>query len=888
MTQSTHSPVATRSGIRGGVLALLCCLYLGAAPPPAAIVTLQLKWHHQFQFAGYYAAQDQGYYRDAGLEVRILEAKPAIDVIQEVVQGRAQYGVGSSALVLSRQKGEPVVVLATVFQHSPFIIMAKADDRINSVQDLVGRRLMLERHADELIAYLRKEGVSERKVTLLPHTFDPLDLLRGKVDAMSAYVTDEPYLLKQNHQEVIEFSPRMGGIDFYGDNLFTSEAELRANPARVKAFREASMKGWKYAMQHQEEIIQLIMARYGPGCGHDYLAFEAQKMVPLLQPVLVEMGYMYPGRWQHIVDTYVDLGLLPKGFKLEGFLYDPDAGARQDYRRLTRALAALLTLGVLLGGAAVVFFRLNLKLKREIASREAAEEAIRLEHAKTERYLRVAEVILVVLEGDGRITMLNRKGHAVLGYEEGELVGRNWFDTCLPPDACATVKEDYQRILAGPSGTVRVNENVVVRKDGELRLIAWHDSPLTDAQGRVTGMLSSGEDITLRRREEADKAALEIQLQQAQRMESIGSLAGGVAHDMNNVLGAILGMASAHVEGQPEASPARQAFGTIIRAAERGGKMVKGLLTFARMSTSQDQEVDLNAVLQDVILLLERTTLAKVRLETDLAADLRPIRGDAGALNHAFMNICINAVDAMPEPGTLTIRTRNLGSGHAPDQAEVQVRDTGQGMTRDVLAQALNPFFTTKPQGKGTGLGLSMVYSTVQAHGGTLELQSEPGQGTVVTTRFPACSPAAPLAAPVTEVARLAPRALRVLLVDDDDLVRSSMEAVLEELGHDPILAGSGEEGLRRLQDDLQVDLVIMDMNMPGLGGSGTLPLLRALRPVLPVLLATGRVDQTALDLVASHAPVAILAKPFSLRELQQHIQGLLEQAHGARERQRP
>ena len=391
-------------------------------------------------------------------------------------------------------------------------------------------------------------------------------------------------------------------------------------------------------------------------------------------------------------------------------------------------------------------------------------------------------------------------------------------------------------------------------------------------------MVSSGEDITLARRAQADKAALEMQLQQSQRMESIGSLAGGVAHDMNNVLGAILGMASAHEEGQPEGSPARQAFGTIIRAAERGGKMVKGLLSFARMSTDQDQEVDLNALLREEIHLLERTTLAKVRLDIDLAADLRPIRGDAGALNHAFMNICINAVDAMPEPGTLAIRTRNV----APHHVEVQVRDSGEGMTREVLERVLNPFFTTKPQGKGTGLGLSMVYSTVQAHGGTLDIQSEPGRGTVVTTRFPACSPGGPVPAPPDPSAQRAPRALRVLVVDDDELVRSSMEAVLEEMGHLPTLAASGEEGLRLIQDEPAFDLVVMDMNMPGLGGGGTLPRLRALRPSLPVLLATGRVEPSTLDLMARHPPVAILPKPFSLRDLQRHIQGLLAQAQDA------
>jgi PAS domain S-box-containing protein len=593
---------------------------------------------------------------------------------------------------------------------------------------------MLESHANELIAYLRKEGVPESSVTLVPHTFDPMDLINGKVDAMSAYVTDEPFFLAQNHHSSLEFTPRMGGIDFYGDNLFTSEAELKAHPLRVKAFREASLKGWKYAMQHPDAVIDLIQARYGPRRGRAYLSYEAQKMVPLIQPVLVDMGYMYNGRWQHIADTYTELGLLPKGFPLEGFLYDPEVGARQDYRRLTRALAALLALGGILGGAVLVFIRLNLKLRKEIASRERAEEAIRLEHEMTERYLRVAEVILLARDPRGRIIMLNRKGHAVLGHPEGALVGQDWFERCVPEEGLEIARAAFQRVLGGLQDALATRESLVRCADGSQRLVEWHDTPLTDAVGAIIGAVSSGEDITELRRNQRERAALQAQLLQTQKMESIGSLAGGVAHDMNNVLGAILGIASVHVEGQPEGSTTRRAFATIIRASERGGKMVKGLLSFARMTASNTQAVDLNALLQEMIQLLERTTLAKVRLEVDLAADLRPIQGDPGALNHAFMNLCINAVDAMAGAGSLFIRTRNIELG----QVEVQFRDTGVGMTPEVMERAMDPFFTTKPQGQGTGLGLAMVYSTIQAHGGTLELQSQPGAGTVVTTRFPA------------------------------------------------------------------------------------------------------------------------------------------------------
>ena len=368
---------------------------------------------------------------------------------------------------------------------------------------------------------------------------------------------------------------------------------------------------------------------------------------------------------------------------------------------------------------------------------------------------------------------------------------------------------------------------------------------------------------------EEEKAKLVAQLQQAQKMEGLGSLAGGVAHDMNNVLGAILGMASANLASQPQGSIAYHAFDTISQAAIRGGKMVQSLLNFARQSPIEEHETDINVILREEANLLERTTLAKIRLEVNLALELRPILGDASALTHAFMNLCVNAVDAMPGSGTLTLQTRNVDK----DWIEVLVEDTGAGMSKEVLEKAMDPFFTTKEVGKGTGLGLSMVYSTVMAHHGQIEIQSEPGQGTRVRMRFPACEPMCSPPEPAAEShAESAHGKLNVLLVDDDELIQSTLQVVLEVLGHTVVTASSGEKALAKLEAGFQPDVVILDMNMPGLGGTGTLPRLRALRPTVPVLLATGRADQAALDLVAAHPHVTLLSKPFGMKELQQHL----------------
>ena len=354
-------------------------------------------------------------------------------------------------------------------------------------------------------------------------------------------------------------------------------------------------------------------------------------------------------------------------------------------------------------------------------------------------------------------------------------------------------------------------------------------------------------------------------------MESLGILAGGVAHDMNNVLAAILSLASAHIPAQAPGSAAHDAFGTIIKAAERGGRMVSSLLSFARQRPAELRALDLNALLGEQAQLLRHTTLARVRLELDLEPRLRPIQGEASTLAHALMNLCVNAVDAMAGQGTLTLRSRNRDDGWV----EVQVEDTGTGMPREILDKAMDPFFTTKAPGKGTGLGLAMVYSAVKAHQGRLDLHSEVGRGTRVSLQFAPCAPAPGGPGPGARPAQPPPRGRKVLLVDDDEMVQWSMKALLEVLGHLTTVAGSGEEALELLAAGYRPDVVVQDMTMPGLGGAATLPLLRERCPAVPILLATGRADQAALDLVAGHAGVRLLPKPFTMDEFDQSLDAL-------------
>ena len=245
-------------------------------------VVLQLKWLHQFQFAGYHAAVEKGFYREAGLEVELREAQPGRDPMAEVVAGRADFGVGTTDILLMRDRGEAVVVLAAIMQHSPLALMTRRDGGRRNIHQLAAGRLMIEPHSAELFAYFSREGIDVSKLDLVEHDFDVGRVLDGTVDAMSVYSTDEPWLMQVQGVDYTLFRPVDSGIDFYGDNLFTTEAQIDDHPDRVRAFLAASLKGWEYAMRHPEEIAQLIVDRYSDRKGLDWLLFEAKAMLEIM------------------------------------------------------------------------------------------------------------------------------------------------------------------------------------------------------------------------------------------------------------------------------------------------------------------------------------------------------------------------------------------------------------------------------------------------------------------------------------------------------------------------------------------------------------------------------------------------------------------------------
>jgi diguanylate cyclase (GGDEF)-like protein len=379
---------------------LLLGLGLGAAPLPARPadtpepVRLQLKWKHQFQFAGYYAAEAHGYYQEAGFDVRLVESNGE-DTIDTVLHGAADYGVANSEIALRRALGEPVVALATILQHSALALAVRGGTSL-TVHDLAGKRIMVSPHDVELFAYLKREGLPGDRVERVPQSFDIEDLVRGRVDGFSVYTTDQVFALRKRGFPHTVLSPRSAGIDFYGDTLFTTEARAKARPARVAAFLEASLRGWQYAMDHPEELADLILARYGARNPREQLLAEAAEMRRLMQPELVEIGHMNPGRWQHIAEVYADLGMLPRDFSLEGFLFDPTPPANLGrlYGWLALAVAAAIWVGLL----ALWQSQRNRELRRAIEARDAAETQMRQANQQLRTHLQEIRTLQSALE----------------------------------------------------------------------------------------------------------------------------------------------------------------------------------------------------------------------------------------------------------------------------------------------------------------------------------------------------------------------------------------------------------------------------------------------------------------------------------------------------------
>jgi PAS domain S-box-containing protein len=541
---------------------------------------------------------------------------------------------------------------------------------------------------------------------------------------------------------------------------------------------------------------------------------------------------------------------------------------------------------------------------RDLTELKRAEAALRIQQEHTQSIIATASDPFVSIDVQGLITDWNHAAEQVLGWARREVVGRELAETIVPLALRQAHRDGLHRLMSGGASRIlgRRVEITALHRDGHelpVELAIWRDG--TDTEERFHAFMH---DITDRlelqaeresRKVEVQREQYERRLQQSQRLESLGLLAGGVAHDFNNILAVIINYADVVAEDIDHAAAheprrwetSRQDMAQIRRAADRAIGLTRQLLMFGRREIAQPDVINLNDVVSEVQQLLHRTLGEHIELVTSLAADLMPIIADPGQIEQVLVNLAVNARDAMPDGGTLIIETANLTEaeeqevGHPEVQATQHVRmrvcDTGTGMTRETAERAFEPFFTTKSTNAGTGLGLPTVFGIVTQAGGQAYIDSELGVGTTVTVLLPATSQIPTVAAKAPRRPAATREGQTILVVEDEDALREVSRRILARNGYQVLTAPGGAEALELVRaHEGHIDLLLTDVVMPQMLGKELATKMRVVRPEIEVLYMSGYAQPVLASQGTLDPGVALLNKPFTEAQLIEQVRDSL------------
>lgn len=458
-------------------------------------VKLQLKWKHQFEFAGYYAAIEKGFYSELGLSVDLLLPDGKVSPVDKVIKGDADFGLTSSDILLARSKNKKLVVLSSIFQHSPNVLLVSSASGITQASQLAGKTIALESDSAEIIAFLAQAGVFPKPQNIKFLKYDATQLLNGETDAITAYITDESYFLDSLGFKYNVLLPMTGGIDFYGDVLFTSEKLIAENPELVAKFRNASLKGWKYAIDHPFEIIDLIRNKYGQHHTKNHLIFEMEKMKDLIWEDFVEIGYSNPDRWQKILKVYQKMGLIDPKFTIDGLLYEKDYQTQPfifPWKLFGIFLLILSAVSIL----AYVFYNNSKILRREINNRQKIQKELSESEALYRSVLTASPDTIVIADLEGRIRFASPMLTKMLGYNQTDILNHSVFDYIDKQDharAQANMQQMFQQNFIGAT------EYIGHRSDGSHVDIEVNGEFIRDAEQQPISIVFVIRDISARK-----------------------------------------------------------------------------------------------------------------------------------------------------------------------------------------------------------------------------------------------------------------------------------------------------------------------------------------------------------------------------------------------------
>ena len=707
-------------------------------------VTLQLKWLHQFEFAGYYAADIKGYYAEKGLKVTIKPGDKNHSPVTEVLRGRATFGINDCDLLINYTKGDPIVAMGSLFQHSPYIILATPYQNIHSPSDLIGKRILSSDNYGwaQMKAMLMREGIPLDSVRKLDHTWKPMDLLNGNADAMTGYVTVEPYQFLKMGIDLSYIDPINYGVDFYGDVLFTQQSVINNDPGLTEAFRKASIKGWEYATAHPEEIIKYILTLPGVerrGVTKESLMYEAVQMRKLMIPDLVEIGHMNEGRWQHILDIYTKLGLVGKKTRIDNFLYNHE-GTQID--RIIQKII-FISITILLIVAAIVLY--SISLKRAVQNRTSQLEFEMAQGNETREKLMISEERLdLATEAAGigiwdwnlqaNSIYLSDMWKTMLGYEPDELPNNmDTFFLLIHPDDKDEILKNERLHIDGDLQKLQFICRMKTKGGPYKWILSISRAGFRNEVGKATRIIGIHLDVDDIKNKEVELNQLSQELLVSNK--ELKQFAYITSHNLRSPVANLL-MLMRLFKTDELSEKNRSLFEKTDLSIHQLNQTLEDLneILSARFKSEKNEDIAFETVLIEVTHSISEeieNTGAKITYDFDSASRIFYSRK---ALHSIFLNLVTNAIKyAKPGTNPSIFISTNMDKEHI----FLQARDEGIGIDLEKHGKKIFGLYQRFHNvSSGKGLGLYIIKNQVEAQNGSISVDSQAGEGATFTINF--------------------------------------------------------------------------------------------------------------------------------------------------------
>ena len=818
-------------------------------------VSLQLKYHHQFQFAGYYAADLCGFYQEERLKVDIRELEPGMLVERELLEGRATFATFSPLILERWASGSDLFLMAIIHQRNPHVLLVRADSPYHDLRDIIN--LPRDRRVGPISGMEADIWLGLRELHLDPETFFPRrkkpdDLalfIAGKLDVLPAMMSNEPLRCRLNSVDVrpLTILPRTTIIP--GDTLICTGQLQRTHADLVERFRRSSLRGWEYALSHRKELIDHILDRRisrHQQQTRSLLEDEAAITAEYIDQDRFPIGDINRERLESIAELLREAGLAGKV---------PSELMYQNPPAISRWFVLL-----------IVFLASGLTLQILFLLRENRRQRKTLRETKT-HYQNLFDAADGFFAFRGKITAgfgihfdLASKsiekllGHALSWHQASD----RHFIELLHIDDRPQLTTMLRQASKDPRTTIRLRLRLAAQDQIHERVLMLHATVVSGTEGTtIDGVFI---DFTSEALAENKREALQEQLQSAQRNESLGLLASGVAHDFNNILSAIRGNAELLSDQIPQSH--RYRLERLFQAVDRASGLVRQILAYSGRGRVESKPLDLAEELRQIDALIRHAMPKNVHTVLTLEESLPPVMFDPAQFQQVAVNLIVNAAESFcGKAGEVQVLL-----GWHQERVRLRVIDQGCGMDQSTIARIFDPYFTTKDHGHG--LGLAAVKGIIAGVSGSITCESVAGSGTTFTVLLTPCVSAA---VRKTETSRRnsTDTVQFALVTDDDELVREITVETLTGLGYTCLQATGGQECLRILHEDrARICLLVLDCRMPDIDGVTVLKRIRDQGDRLPVVLISGMINVDSMSPLLRDRKTKFLAKPFSQNQL--------------------